>query len=752
MKKVLCIALCLMIIMSNFTAVFAIENDYDNNWAKNEIKYMKNRGIVSGYPDGSFKPDNNMSKAEFYKVINRIMGFTNKSEINFSDVTTDNWYYNDVAKGVAAGYIIPAKLLEADNKISRAEVARIISVVFSVEGDEKETEKFTDYNIIPDNLKAIIGGLKKNGFISGYPDGSFRFNAEITRAEVVKMLHNIVGEIVNEKGIVSNNVEKSLVVNITDVSLKEMEIGGNLYLTEGIGEGAVSLDKVIVKNTTIINGGGANSININNSELKSLLLNKKANLLNVVLSNTKADDVSNLNQIKLELREASQIKNLELKDKAELILDKSSIVDKLSISGSNVSINAKGTIKYIKSDSKFQINGVQANANIEYKFVDEKLTLLNPTSSSGGTGGNNGGNPVPVTEYNVTFKLAGGTIDGKTDDLIVKVKEKATLTKPTDPIKADYNFEGWYENTNGQKFDFSTKITKNIVLTAKWMLKQVDPEDPKPTVIAKYEPTSITNFPFIHVEVQNLDAAAKYSIEYYITDENDAAKLVESSIFNINEKSGAIYYDKNKFETINVKIYNQNEVLLYTFEDVIPVLYGEAPPTVDKSKLNATISSAQAKNEKDYTPESWSVFAQALEAAIAVKNKATADQAEVDTALGNLNVAMLALIVKSTDPIPALTAKYYPDFLSTFGHVEIDSLINLSQAAKFIVEFHLSPNDDGSENIKRTSLKPIAERTTDLVFYSPSTTNYNTIKILIYDANSNLIYTFENIVPIIVSE
>ncbi len=750
MKKVLCIALCLMIIMSNFTAVFAIENDYDISWAKNEIKYMKNRGVVSGYPDGSFKPDNNMSKAEFYKVINRIMGFTSKSEISFSDVTTDNWYYNEVAKGVAAGYIIPAKLLEADSKITRAEVARIISVVFSVEGDEKETEKFTDYGIIPDNLKAIIGGLKKNGFINGYPDGSFRFDAKITRAEVVKMLHNIVGEIVNEKGIVSNNVDKSLVVNITDVSLKEMQVGGNLYLTEGIGEGSVSLDKVIVKNTTIINGGGANSVNINNSELKSLLLNKRANLLNVVLSNTKADAVSNSNQTKLELREASQIKNLELKDKAELILDKNSIIDKLIISGSEVSINAKGSIKYIKSDSKFKINGIQANANIEYKFVDEKLTLLNP--SGGETGGNNGGNPVPVAEYTVTFKLAGGTINGKTDDVIVKVKEKTTLAKPTDPIKANYNFEGWYENTSGQKFDFATVITKNIVLTAKWTLKQVDPEDPKPTVIVKYEPTSITNFPFIHVEVQNLDAAAKYSIEYFIIGENDETKLVDSPIFNINEKSGAIYYDKNKFDTINVKIYNQNEELIYTFEDIIPALYGEAPPSVDKSKLNAAISLAIAKNENDYTPESWSVFAQALEAAKAINNKSTASQAEVDAALSNLNVAMLALVVKSTDPIPALSAKFYPGFISTFGQVEIDSLINLSQAAKFIVEYHLSPNDDGSENIKRTSLTPIADRTTDLVFYYPSSTNYNTIKILIYDANDSLIYTFENIVPIIVSE
>lgn len=63
------------------------------------------------------------------------------------------------------------------------------------------------------------------------------------------------------------------------------------------------------------------------------------------------------------------------------------------------------------------------------------------------------------TTYNVTFKNGGFTE-------VVEVKENDTVTRPTDPTKDGYTFEGWYyEDT---RFDFTTKITKDIVLEARW--------------------------------------------------------------------------------------------------------------------------------------------------------------------------------------------------------------------------------------------------------------------------------------------
>lgn len=68
-------------------------------------------------------------------------------------------------------------------------------------------------------------------------------------------------------------------------------------------------------------------------------------------------------------------------------------------------------------------------------------------------------------KYEVTFDTAGGnTIETQV------VKKDGNVTRPTDPTKANYEFVNWY--LNDEVFDFTTPITKNITLTAKW--KQID--------------------------------------------------------------------------------------------------------------------------------------------------------------------------------------------------------------------------------------------------------------------------------------
>ena len=75
---------------------------------------------------------------------------------------------------------------------------------------------------------------------------------------------------------------------------------------------------------------------------------------------------------------------------------------------------------------------------------------------------------LPENSWCVTFNTMGGTA---VEQQIVANGEKAT--KPTDPTKTGYTFNGWY---NGESsFDFNTKITQNITLTAKWTANTVTP-------------------------------------------------------------------------------------------------------------------------------------------------------------------------------------------------------------------------------------------------------------------------------------
>ncbi len=81
-------------------------------------------------------------------------------------------------------------------------------------------------------------------------------------------------------------------------------------------------------------------------------------------------------------------------------------------------------------------------------------------------------NVEKTPEYTVTFQNDGEIIDQ------VKVVESRTAEKPADPVKEGYTFLGWFEDGAESAFDFETKITKDITLTAKWkIIPQDDPED-----------------------------------------------------------------------------------------------------------------------------------------------------------------------------------------------------------------------------------------------------------------------------------
>jgi len=94
----------------------------------------------------------------------------------------------------------------------------------------------------------------------------------ISRAEAVKLIDNIAGELKNSAGTYTGNVEKNLVVNTGSVILKDMVVNGDLFLAQGIGDGDVTLDNVTVKGRTVVRGGGENSIIINNSNLEGTLV------------------------------------------------------------------------------------------------------------------------------------------------------------------------------------------------------------------------------------------------------------------------------------------------------------------------------------------------------------------------------------------------------------------------------------------------------------------------------------------------
>lgn len=164
---------------------FGSEKDYVNHWAKDTIQQWYDNDLIKGYDDGSFKPENSISRAEFMTMINKSYEFSAKDEINFDDVADNEWYYSEVQKAVQAGYIIGDgnNTIRPEDDISREEVAVIISRLNELSQNADNAEIFSDKDKISDWALGYVGAAAKAGFMIGNDKGEFCPSNKITRAE-----------------------------------------------------------------------------------------------------------------------------------------------------------------------------------------------------------------------------------------------------------------------------------------------------------------------------------------------------------------------------------------------------------------------------------------------------------------------------------------------------------------------------------------------------------------------------------------
>jgi len=144
------------------------------------------KGFIKGYPDGTFKPDNHITRAEFITLVNNAFNCRGKTQISFKDVAEGTWYYDAISAAIAEGYINGYEdgTMRPNNPITRAEVGAIVSKIKGTLFNEESKMAFKDDNEIPDWAKKAIKTAANAGIMNGYPDGSFRAKSYITRATI----------------------------------------------------------------------------------------------------------------------------------------------------------------------------------------------------------------------------------------------------------------------------------------------------------------------------------------------------------------------------------------------------------------------------------------------------------------------------------------------------------------------------------------------------------------------------------------
>lgn len=347
----------------------------EKHWADEEINYLIDRGIMQGYEDSSFKPYKDITRAEFIKVVNNTFGYTEKAKMPFLDVKESDWYCADISKGIAAGYIsgYDDGTMRPNKFISRQEAAKIISVAYEF-SEESDITKFKDSKDIASWAIGFVGTVNNKGIMTGYSDDTFRPNKNITRGEVAKIIAAASGDIYNEKGEYSKDAKGNVVVNSSNVILKDMTVEGDLYLAEGIGNGDVTLNNVRVKGNLRVRGGGEESIHIISSNIGKVYVNKRHGKVRIIIGdNSKIIKLDANTESTIIIGNGTVVDELKINKDTELIVEKGGVVKKLEVKSKNTEIKVEGIIERLIAKENVKINGIVVEKGKEVKVIGNKI-------------------------------------------------------------------------------------------------------------------------------------------------------------------------------------------------------------------------------------------------------------------------------------------------------------------------------------------------------------------------------------------
>ena len=171
-------------------------SDIENHFAAEHIKFLSSKGIINGFENGTFMPDESITRAQMCKIVALAFGIQPGGECSYSDVEQKSWYYSYVAalsqKGIIMG---KGNGFAPDEPITRQDAAVIVARVLDASGKALSGEyEFADNSAIAPYAIKSVTALASAGYLKG--DGiSFRPTDFVTRGETAALIGRIISKI-----------------------------------------------------------------------------------------------------------------------------------------------------------------------------------------------------------------------------------------------------------------------------------------------------------------------------------------------------------------------------------------------------------------------------------------------------------------------------------------------------------------------------------------------------------------------------
>ncbi len=164
--------------------------DTSNNGHKEAIHNLANQGIVSGFGDGTYRPNEQLTRGQAAKILANVLelDINNVENPHFKDISVNHQYYPYIAALKAANIIDGFKdnTYRPHEKMTRGQMAKILARGFGLGEDLAVQPPFTD--VAMSSYKGYIGALYKYGITTGQLDNTFGVTKALTRAQMASFV------------------------------------------------------------------------------------------------------------------------------------------------------------------------------------------------------------------------------------------------------------------------------------------------------------------------------------------------------------------------------------------------------------------------------------------------------------------------------------------------------------------------------------------------------------------------------------
>ena len=397
-RRIIAALMAASMIISTIPSALAA-SDIDNHWAKKYITYLDEQGVINpNSQTGNYTPDSVITRAEFMRYINRAFHFTEKAEINYTDVDKNAWYYETVQIAEKYGYIngVGNNKMDPDGEITREQATTIIGRLYkttTADAVKPSQLSFTDKNKISTWSAGYIYEAVQKGYITGYPEGDFKPQNTIRRSEISKILYYYLGNSLSEEGVEYKGLDfRNDVENVTiseSCTLSDAEIGGDLYITEGLGSDDVKLKNVTLNGTLIISGG---NVTLENVDAATVIIGSSMNRLvqvtttgNTSIALTKIQSTASLKETSLGVS-AGGFSDVEISGGSSTTVTLDGKLWKLDVlSNASVTLSSSSEINTLNMKAAGSVGGYGkiAQANISSNGSNFSITPDNYTLGNG---------------------------------------------------------------------------------------------------------------------------------------------------------------------------------------------------------------------------------------------------------------------------------------------------------------------------------------------------------------------------------